>query len=194
MRYREGTDDDLVRAIAEGDSSAFSELMQRHRRWVFNLLATITQDREQAEDLTQEVFARVHRHAGCYRGQGQFTAWLKKIAVNLARTYLTRQKQAPLLSLSALEAEIAQDERFDPMMAFQSKGLQEEIRAAIASLPDEQRLAVIMRYFGGMSVQDIAWAMQCPEGTIKSRLFHGLRSVRDAMTGTEKRRRGRSQS
>ena len=191
MRYREGTDDELVQAIAEGDTSAFSELMQRHRRWVFNLLATITHDREQAEDLTQEVFARVHRHAGCYRGQGQFTAWLKKIAVNLAKSYLTRQKQAPHMSLSALETEMAQDERFDPMMAFLSKGLQEEIRAAISALPDEQRLAVIMRYFGGMSVSDIAWAMQCPEGTIKSRLFHGLRSVRTAVTGEMPRRADR---
>ncbi|HZT44397.1 MAG TPA: sigma-70 family RNA polymerase sigma factor [Chthonomonadaceae bacterium] len=191
MRYREGTDDDLVRAIAEGDPAAFSELMQRHRRWVFNLLSTITHDREQAEDLTQEVFTRVHRHAGCYRGQGQFPAWLKKIAVNLARSYLTRQKQAPLLSLSTLEVELAQDERFDPMMAFLSKGLQEEIRAAIASLPDEQRLAVIMRYFGGMSIQDIAWAMQCAEGTIKSRIFHGLRSVRAIVTGAGKRGRDR---
>ncbi|HLV80761.1 MAG TPA: sigma-70 family RNA polymerase sigma factor [Chthonomonadaceae bacterium] len=188
MRYREGTDDDLVRAVAEGDAAAFSELMQRHRRWVCNLLATITNDREQAEDLTQEVFARVHRHAGCYRGQGQFTAWLKKIAVNLARSYLTRQKQAPLLSLSALEAELAGDERFDPMMAFLSKGVQEEIRVAISSLPDEQRLAVIMRYFGGMSVQDIAWAMQCAEGTIKSRIFHGLRAIRATVTGTRKGR------
>lgn len=174
-----------MRAIAAGDQAAFAALMRRHRRWVCRLLHAITQDREQAEDLAQEVFARLHRHAGGYTPQGQFTAWLQRIAVNLARSYLQKRRQAVVVPLSELEAELAQDRRFDPMIAFLSKGLQENIRTAIAALPDEQRLAIIMRYFGGMSVQDIAWAMKCPEGTIKSRLFHGLRSVRARVTKGE---------
>jgi len=122
----------------------------------------------------------VSRRAGDYIAQGQFVAWLKRIAVNLAKDFLRRERTA-LEPLDALAA-AAETHPFDPTTALLSDVLRHDLRQAIQSLPDEQRLVLIMRYFGDMSVQDIAWAVRCPEGTVKSRLFHGLRRVRLALT------------
>lgn len=170
-------DDVLMQTIAKGDQKAFDELITRHRAWLYALLCSIIQDEEQAKDLTQEVFARIHRAAPTYLPQGNFVAWSKRIAVNLARNYLQQRRRMTLVSLSELAEESLQDDS-NPMLLFLSKGLKEEVRTAIQTLPEEQRLAVIMRYFGDMSLQDIAWALHVPEGTIKSRLFHALRRIR----------------
>lgn len=75
-----------------------------------------------------------------------------------------------------------EDNHFDPAAALASEVLHKDLRAAIHALPDEQRLALVMHYFGDMSLQDIAWAMKCPVGTVKSRLFNGLRRVRKTLT------------
>jgi RNA polymerase sigma-70 factor (ECF subfamily) len=176
------SDDDLMQAVADGDDAAFSELMQRHRSWVRSLLRAVVRDDEQAEDLTQEAFCRVHQHASDYVAQGNFVAYLKRIAVNLAKDFLHKQKQATIVSLSELEETQVEDNPFDPMAALASEVLHKDVRAAIQSLPDEQRLALVMHYFGDMSLQDIAWAMKCPLGTVKSRLFNALRRVRRTLT------------
>lgn len=173
-------DDTLMRAVAKGDEKAFTERVIRHRAWLYTLICAITQDEEQAKDLTQETLSRIHRAAPNYTPQGNFVAWAKRIAVNLSRNYLQQKRRATLASLSELEGEILYDES-DPMLLFLSKGLKEEVRGAIQTLPDEQRLTVIMRYFGNMSIQDIAWAMHIPEGTVKSRLYHALRRVRTSL-------------
>lgn len=170
-------DDVLMQAIAKGDEKAFAELVTRHRVWLYALICAIIQDEEQAKDLTQEALARIHRAAPNYVPQGNFVAWAKRIAVNLARNYLQQRRRMTLVSLSELAEENLQDDS-NPMQLFLAKGLREEVRTAIQSLPEEQRLAVIMRYFGDMSLQDIAWALHVPEGTIKSRLFHALRRIR----------------
>jgi RNA polymerase sigma-70 factor (ECF subfamily) len=178
MRKRSASDDELMQAVAEGDTAAFSELMRRHQRWIGSLVRAFVRDRQQAEDLTQEVFCRVHRSAGDYVARDQFVAWIKRIAINLAKDFLRGQRASPV----PLEAEAAGTHLFDPETAILSDALRGDLRQAIQSLPDEQRLVLIMRYFGDMSVQDIAWAVKSPEGTVKSRIFHGLRRVRQTLT------------
>lgn len=173
-------DDALMLAVAKGDERAFAEIVQRHRAWLLSLLYAITHDEEQAQDLTQEVLSRIHRAAPGYIGQGNFVAWSKRIAINLGRNYLHQKRKVAQVSLSELDIETVSEDN-NPMHLLLSKRLQEEIRQAIQSLPEEQRLAVIMRYFGDMSIKEIAWALQCPEGTTKSRLFHGLRRVRSLL-------------
>jgi RNA polymerase sigma-70 factor (ECF subfamily) len=182
MGQRLASDDDLMLAAADGDAAAFSELMQRHRSWVRSLMITFVRDAEQADDLTQEAFCRVYQHRDGYDAQGQFVAWLKRIAVNLAKDCLRRQKQATFVPLDEWEELPATDRRCDPMAALASGVLREDLRAAIEALPDDQRLPVVMHYFGDMTVQDIAWAMKCPVGTVKSRLFYALRRVRGTLT------------
>jgi RNA polymerase sigma-70 factor, ECF subfamily len=182
MGQRLASDDDLMQAAADGNAAAFSELMQRHRSWVRSLMITFVRDAEQADDLTQEAFCRVFQHRDGYDAQGQFVAWLKRIAVNLAKDYLRRQKQASFVPLDEWEELPATDRRCDPLAALASGVLREDLRAAIEALPDDQRLPVVMHYFGDMSIQDIAWAMKCPVGTVKSRLFYALRRVRGTLT------------
>ena len=103
MCRRLASDDDLIRAAASGEDAAFSELMRRHRDWVRRLMGAFVRDREQSEDLAQEVFCRVHEHIGEYVAQGKFTAWLKRVAVNVARDHLLRRKRAVLVPLDILE-------------------------------------------------------------------------------------------
>lgn len=182
MRTRSADDDELMTAISEGDETAFAELMQRHRRWVRGLVCAFVRDSQQAEDVTQEVFARVHLSAGNYTRQGSFIAWLKRVAVNRAKDHLRRNRQAELTAEREREFVQETDVAFDPSEALLSNALKDDLRAAIQTLPDEQRMTLIMRFFGDMSVQDIAWALRCPEGTIKSRIFHGLRRVREELT------------
>jgi RNA polymerase sigma-70 factor (ECF subfamily) len=182
MPPRAASDDELVQAAAGGDDAAFSELMRRHRQWVCALMRAFVHDPEQAEDLAQEAFCRVYRYAGDYTAQGSFMPWLKRIAVNLAKDELRKQRKASMVSLTEIEETLVTDKRSDPMAALASGVMREELRAAIQSLPDEQRLALVMHYFGDMTLPDIAWAMKCPVGTIKSRLFYGLRRVRETLT------------
>jgi RNA polymerase sigma-70 factor (ECF subfamily) len=107
---------------------------------------------------------------------------VKRIAANLAKDALRKQKQLTILSSDSLEEVATEEHRIDPMEALTLGVLRDELRSAIQSLPDEQRLALVMHYFGDMSLQDIAWAMRCPVGTVKSRLFYALRRVREALT------------
>jgi RNA polymerase sigma factor (sigma-70 family) len=182
MRSRGGTDDELMAALAGGRSEALCELVERHRSWVLSLLRGLVGDRDQAEDLTQEVFGRVQRYAARYSGKGTFPAWVRRIATNLAMTSLEMKRRRNMVGLSELDEEIDRDERLDPMAAAMSSGVRRELREAVRGLPEAQRMALVMRYFGDMSLQDIALAMDCAEGTVKSRIFHGLRRLRKQMT------------
>jgi RNA polymerase sigma-70 factor (ECF subfamily) len=184
MCHRTASDDDLMRATAAGDRAAFAELMQRHQSWVRSLMVAFVRHEAQAEDLTQEAFCRAFQHADTYAGRGHFVAWLKRVAVNLAKDSLRRQAHGPSTCVPFHECEetAVADHRFEPMMALASGALRDDLRAAIQALPDEQRLPVVMHYFGDMALQDIAWAMKCPVGTVKSRLFYALRRVRQTLT------------
>lgn len=184
MRSPGHTDDDLMRAIAAGDARAAAELTRRHRGWVCNLLYAFTRRRDLAEDLTQETFCRAVQHAGDYVGQGQFTAWLKRIAVNLGRNHLARNRLSTV-SLAECEAVVADDRGTDPLAVVIDGMTQTTIRQAIRSLPEDQQRALVLRYFSGMTVAQIAETLHCPEGTVKSRLFHGLRRVRQYLASAE---------
>ena len=182
MCYRMAGDDELMRATAEGDPTAFDELVQRHQGWVRSLMVAFVHDAALAEDLAQEALCRAYEHAEGYETRGQFVAWLKRIAVNLARDALRRRKQATLVSLEECQETPSTDHQFDPAAALASEALRDDMRAAIDALPDDQRLPLVMHYFGDMSLKDIAWAVRCPVGTVKSRLFYALQRVRRTLT------------
>ena len=181
------SDDTLMQAVAQGDAAAFGLLMQRHRPWILRLLRAFVLDDAQAEDLAQDVFARLYERRAEYSFQGKFTAWLKRVAVNLAKDFLRTTRRAPGISFDTLKPLADANADCDPAKALQSRVMQDEIRRAIQSLPNDNRLAVIMHYFGDMSLEDIAWAMKCPVGTVKSRLFHGRRRVRELLTRQSER-------
>jgi RNA polymerase sigma factor (sigma-70 family) len=179
----ESSDDTLMQSVARNEEDAFRTLIERHQSWVFSLLIAIVRHQQHAEDLTQEVFLRARQHADKYVSQGEFAAWLKRIAINAARDFLRREKKFIAVGLEDFETALADESWSSPVAALLKSTLKEEVRAAIESLPDDQRLVIVMRYFGDMSLQDIAWAMKCPLGTVKSRLFHALGRIRQTFTG-----------
>src|SRR5690349_12694415 len=167
MRRRTAEDDQLIRMVAHGDAAAFAELMRRHRRWVHRLLTAFTRDPDQAEDLTQETFTRALRHAAGYRGgRGAFVPWLRRIAINVGNLHARRRGHLPLMPLEVIAEGNMADAGADPLLAVLSGSLQAEIHAALATLPDDQRQALVLRYFGGLAVLEIARVQRCPEGTV----------------------------
>jgi RNA polymerase sigma-70 factor (ECF subfamily) len=182
VTLNEPTDDELMGAAGAGDATAFDTLVNRHRGWVRSILQAFVRDHDLAEDLAQDVFYRAHAHAATYLPQGQFVAWMKRITVNVGRSAFGRKDRGNL-SLSDCGDIGDVGRQSDPIALLMADIVQAEVRDAVQSLPDEQRLAVVMRYFGAMSIQEIAWAMKCPEGTVKSRIFHALRRVRATLDG-----------
>jgi RNA polymerase sigma-70 factor (ECF subfamily) len=169
-------------AAAGGDKAAFAEIVARHREWVRSLAFAFVRDEGQAEDLAQEVFCRVHARLPAYAPEGKFVPWLKRIAVNLSKDALRKGKRRCDAAWDDLGEDRPDPCAPDPLEALASDALNADLRAALETLPDEQRLALAMHYFGNMSLRDIAWAMRCPDGTVKSRLFNGLRRVRRTLT------------
>ena len=184
------TDDDLMQATLGGDESAFAELMRRHRDWVCGLMHAIVGDREQAEDLAQEAFCRVYRSRKDYAARGNFVAWLKRIAVNVARDFLRGNRRTALVPLGDLGEMPAGETGFDPFAALASRVLRQEVRAAIAALPPDQRQALVLHYFGGASIEEVAERMGCPIGTIKSRLHHARRRIREMLAAEHEQEQG----
>ncbi|HEY3285188.1 MAG TPA: sigma-70 family RNA polymerase sigma factor [Armatimonadota bacterium] len=174
-------DDALAYSAARGDEEAFAALLRRHRGWVRSLLTAFTHDRDMAEDLTQEVFCRAHRALPRYAAKGSFVPWLKGIAVNLGRDHLKCAREARYRSEEGVDVDEVPAPVWDPVDALASEQLHGDLRTAIQGLPEDQRLALILFYFGAMSLKDVAWAQQCPVGTVKSRLHYGLRQVRASL-------------
>jgi RNA polymerase sigma-70 factor (ECF subfamily) len=182
IRRRIANDDDLIRLVAGGDTAAFAELTRRHRQWVHRLLLSFTRDADQAEDLTQEAFTRALRFAGSYHGRGAFVAWLRRIAINTGNLHAQRRGQLALVPLAEVGEGVATaGDGADPVFVVLAGSLQADIRAALTALPVDQRDAIVLRYFGGLTVLEIARAQRCPEGTVKSRIHHGLRRVRETL-------------
>jgi RNA polymerase sigma-70 factor (ECF subfamily) len=177
MRRPIGTDDSLLQATVHGDTRAFAELVRRHRPWVHRLLRAFTVDSDTAEDLTQETFARLHRHAGAYRSRGAFVPFLKTVALNIGRSHLRRTRGVQLVSWD----EVAEPIAADIVETVLARGVLDDLRAAIEALPTPQRDALLLRFFAGLTVDEIAVRLHCPPGTVKSRLHHGLRTLREAL-------------
>jgi RNA polymerase sigma-70 factor, ECF subfamily len=181
MRRPTGDDDSLLQRAVRGEAACFTELVRRHRPWVCRLLSAMTSDPEMAEDLAQEVFTRLHRHGASYKSQGQFVAYLKQLALNVGRSYLRRIPGVTLVAWDE-QKESSGELSGDLLDAILTRQVQAEVRASIEALPQGQREATLLHYFGGWTVPEIAARMQCPEGTVKSRLFHGVRKIREALT------------
>jgi RNA polymerase sigma-70 factor (ECF subfamily) len=183
-RYSGCTDDELLQSARKGEDAAFALLLARHRLWVYRLVQAIVQDAEQAEDLTQDTFCRVYRHLDDYNAQERFIPWLKRIALNLARNHLRdrRRYQEHLTTLPYTAEQTRPDPLTDPASALTSRLLQEEVRTALEALGPEHREVMALHYFAGLNVEAIAQQMACPVGTVKSRLFHARRQLRQTLS------------
>ena len=178
----EGLDESLVAAHLRGDPAAFRELVRRYGDGVLGYLFRMTGNRDQAEDLFQETFQRVHEKARTYRG-GSFKSWLFTIATRAAIDTARRRKRVSTLSLdrqidceddpSPLETVAAPDAE-DPVEELVREEQKEQVRRAIESLPIGQRAALVLAYYQQLSYQEVAETLGCSVGTVKTQMSRAL--------------------
>ena len=188
---RGANDSDVMlveRAIA-GDQGAFELLVIKYQRRIQRLIGRMVRDVDLVEDIAQETFIRAYRALHQFRGDAQFYTWLYRIAVNTAKKFLMEFKRNPTVSENALQSDDAGDETFwsgnepmtddTPESILAAKEIGAAVNAAMEALPEDLRQALILREIEGLSYEDIAEAMDCPIGTVRSRIFR----AREAISG-----------
>ncbi len=169
--------------MQQGDKSAFDHLVRKYQNKIILLVNRYVKDPSEAQDVTQEAFIKAYRALGNFRGDSAFYTWLYRIAINTAKNYLvSRARRHSEFEVDVTEAEQVYN-------APQLKGLDtpdqelhnDEIIAAISSamdkLPEDMRNAIMLREFEGMSYEEIAHTMDCPVGTVRSRIFRAREAI-----------------
>jgi RNA polymerase sigma-70 factor (ECF subfamily) len=147
---------------------------------VFHTALAITRDRQAAEDLLQECFLKLHKHADRIDPALPLAPWLYRVTVNLSYTWVTRHNKW-WTSLESLIDQLVAPSRAAPERHFETRDLQDSVSQAIESLPFNQRVVVILHYLSGLNLKEIAYILDCPVGTAKSRLHYGREALRRAL-------------
>jgi RNA polymerase sigma-70 factor, ECF subfamily len=176
----------LVERTVAGDQKAFGLLVVKYQRRIQRLIGRMVRDVDLVEDIAQETFIRAYRALHQFRGDAQFYTWLYRIAVNTAKKALMELKRDPTVSESFLKSddddetktrvnELISDET--PESVFAAREIAAVVNAAIASLPEDLRQAVTLREIEGLSYEEISVVMNCPIGTVRSRIFRARESI-----------------
>lgn len=177
------TDQVLVERVQQGDKHAFDILVRKYQHKVVSLVSRYVSDHAEALDVAQEAFIKAYRAMGNFRGDSAFFTWMYRIAINTAKNYLVAQSRRPPSSdLDAQEAEqYGGDSRLRDSSSPERELLREEIeqtiQEAINALPEDLRTAITLREVEGMSYEDIAQTMDCPIGTVRSRIFRAREAI-----------------
>lgn len=175
----------LVQRCAAGDEAAFAELVSDHQRMVVQLAINLLGDRDEALDLSQDVFLRVYRTIGRFRGQSTLRTWIYRIAVNQARNrhrFWRRRHRADQVSLEthvAHHGDFASESGPDRVLA--QKELAARLQRALNGLPFDQRTAIVLREIDGLSYEEIAFSLGVAVGTVKSRLTRARHTLRNEL-------------
>jgi RNA polymerase sigma-70 factor (ECF subfamily) len=172
----ERSDNELIAQSLQGDSAAFGALVLRYRRMVIGVAYRVCGDSALAEDVAQETFIRVWDRLSTFRPQGNFRAWICRIAGNRTIDALRRRKPTVNVENTVLEAPGKQPEA----MALESERTA-AVKAAVMALPEHTRVAVVLREYEGLSYQEIADGLDIPIGTVKSRLNDARRRLKVAL-------------
>ena len=177
----------LVRRVQQGDKQAYNLLVGKYQQKIMRLVARFIRDASECEDVTQEAFIKAYRALPNFRGESAFYTWLYRIAVNTAKNHLVSAgRRPPSQDLDAEEANhSAAGARFvelnTPESAVMNSELLGVIRRTIDELPDNLREAIVYREFDGLSYEEIAHLMECPIGTVRSRIFRARETLETAM-------------
>jgi RNA polymerase sigma-70 factor (ECF subfamily) len=180
------SDAPLVERAVAGDKKAFELLVIKYQRRIQRLIGRMVRDVDLVEDISQETFIRAYRALAQFRGDAQFYTWLYRIAVNTAKKSLMDLKRNPTVSensfksddddeTSPLENELTSSETPDAVLA--SKEIAQIINTALEALPEELRQAITLREIEGLSYEEISEAMNCPIGTVRSRIFRAREAI-----------------
>jgi len=179
----QNTDQELVKMVQSGNKNAFNLLVVRHQNKVMNIVSRYVKNSGDVADVTQEAFIKAYRALPNFRGESAFYTWLYRIAVNSAKNYLTSQSRKPPASdVDAQEADYydgseALKENASPELKLLSDELEQKLFAAIEALPDDLRAAITLREIEGLSYEEIAGVMECPVGTVRSRIFRAREAI-----------------
>jgi len=177
------TDQLLVERVQKGDKRAFDLLVGKYQHKIISLISRYVSDHAEALDVAQEAFIKAYRAIGRFRGDSAFYTWMYRIAINTAKNHLVSQgRRPPLSDIDAQDAEqFATDTRLkdrgSPEHELLTEEIERTIHQAIADLPDDLRTAITLREMDGMSYEDIATTMDCPIGTVRSRIFRAREAI-----------------
>ena len=163
------TDEALVARVAGGEKSAFDLLVRRYQHRIVKLVSGYVRNPDDALDVTQDTFVKAYRALANFRGDSAFYTWLYRIAINTAKNYLvTRGRRPKEATVRGADA---------PERALLAEEIKSTVLAAIAAMPEDLRLAIVLREIDGLSYEEIAVAMDSPIGTVRSRIFRAREAI-----------------
>lgn len=176
------TDEELVAQSQGGDAESFNQLVLRWERPIFALAYRTIGREEEARDVCQETFLRAYRALPRFRREAKFSSWIYRIALNLCRDWMRRERRAPMMQppedvdLVDVAAAAEPSESIEDLVA--RRDLTRLVEQAMAHLPEEQRTAIVLKEYQGLTFQEIADVVGCPLSTVKTRLYQGLTVLR----------------
>lgn len=176
------TDEELVALARGGDTDAFNQLVLRWERPIYALAYRVIGREEDARDVSQDTFLRAYRALPGFKGEAKFSSWLYRIAMNLCRDWIRKQRRTPVVQapegvdITDMAAERGPVESIEDLV--ERRQLSAVVADAMHALPEEQRMAIILKEYHGMTFQEIADLQQCPLSTVKTRLYQGLTVLR----------------
>jgi len=192
-------DQQLVERVQNGDKQAFDLLVVKYQRKLTRLLSQFIRDPAEVEDVTQEAFVKAYRALPSFRGDSAFYTWLYRIGINTAKNYLVSQgrKVSTQQGIDTEDAENFEEgsvlrEMHTPESELMSKQIAQTVNQTLERLPDELRTAIVLREIEGLSYDEIATIMDCPIGTVRSRIFRAREAISEELRpllGTSKDKR-----
>jgi RNA polymerase sigma-70 factor, ECF subfamily len=178
---RDATDSALVSRAQSGEPQAFEELVRRYRNDVYGLSYHFLRNREEAWDVSQEVFIKAYRSLGRFRGDAGIKTWLLRIAANHCKDQF-KKRRLPTVSLDAMPTQDYFPAASDPAKELAHSELGAAIQQALDGIPEKHRVAFILREFEGLSYKEMAEVMNCSEGTVMSRLHHARKKLQNKLS------------
>ncbi len=184
----ERSDSELVRECRRGKKDAFRELVERYQRKILSVAVGMLQNQDDALEVTQEAFVKAYRNLDGFKGESSFYTWLYRIVVNLAIDRRRRDRRHGTVSLEDrpgggedLEADLPSQRLSDPYQQAKSRELGDRLRGAIAELTPDQKAVILLREVEGLSYDEISNVMQCPKGTVMSRLHYARKALQEKL-------------
>lgn len=176
------SDQDLMRIVQAGDYSPASEIYDRYSGRIYNFAFRFLKNAEAAEDATQEVFVKMLRHANQFHGDAKLSTWLFSITANWCRDYLRKADNKSKESEDVLVTLPASAE-YSPDRTLEQRENEQRVRRALATLTPEQREAILLSRYQGLSYAEIAQVAGCSEGAVKTRVFRAMETLKKVLTG-----------
>lgn len=176
-------DQALVERVQAGDTRAFDLLVRKYQHKLVSVVTRYVSDWSEAQDVAQEAFIRAYRAIGAFRGDSAFYTWIYKIAINTAKNHLVSRGRRPPIGDIAIEDAVQLDgasqlrDRATPERELLRQEIERTVADTVEALPEELRTAITLREVDGLSYEEIAEAMNCPIGTVRSRIFRAREAI-----------------